>query len=510
MRHAPTILVVLFAALALSFPLADTDIWWHLAAGREILSRHALFRADPFCSSSIGTPWIDLHWGFQALVSVVVRIGSAAALIPLRIALVAGMLLVALRGRWSCGVAMVAMVVLLSTRTFLDLRPLLASLIALAALWSLLERKPTFWTVLGAVALQIVLVNIQGLFLLGPLFALAATVGAALERRRRDALALAGIALLLVVASLANPWGWQAFELASRVAGRIAPTATNFFSREIPENLPLHLWIAQQPARVLPLLWIALGTAFFFRRGRGAPARIMLLAGTGLLACMAVRNLPLAGLAALLSIQPRRFGPAALQPALALLLAALLSIPFLAERRWNDPSESVAPLRLPDAATLTLLRSVPGSVFHEIRAGGWLSWNLPDRDACWCDTRLVLHDAAFVADYLDVLRNPERFEAWSRARAFRFALLPISEMPDAHPLVVRLLASKDWKLVDCDGAWALFARHGTHLPPIDWKTPEGRSRIATRLHGRLGDNSRLERLAQGNVDTLLREAGTTP
>lgn len=505
-RHAPTIVVVCFAALALSFPLSDTDIWWHLAAGRAMIATLSWLRSDPFCTSSLGAPWIDLHWGFQLLVFAWEHLGGEAALVALRIALVASALWIALRGRLGWGTAVVAVLVVFQTRTFLDLRPLLVSLVALALLWTLLEAKPSSTTLVGAVALQVVLVNTQGLFLLAPLFSLASGIGAAIEGRRRLATTHLALAVGLLAASLANPWGWYAFDLALKVALRIVPSAANLFSREIPENLPLHLWIGQDPSRALLLAWIALSAWLFRRGGAGSTGRILLLAGTGALACMAVRNLPLLGIALLLSVEPGRPRFPRIAAVAGIAIPLVLAVPLLLERRWNDPSTPVAPFRLPSQRLLSAIGHEPGRVFHEIRAGGWLSWKLPDRTACWCDTRLVLHDAAFVADYLDVLARPDRFETWSRERDFRFALLPTAEMPHASPLAAALLASPSWALVDFDGAWALFARAGGKLRGIDWRIPEGRAVLESSMRERLGDNPRLERIATARLHEILDHA----
>lgn len=505
-RHAPTILLVVFAALALSFPLADTDIWWHLAAGRAMIEASSWLRADPFCLSSIGMPWIDLHWGFQLLAWASHRIAGDVGLLVLRIALVATTVAVALRARVAWITIALAIVILFSMRTFLDLRPLLVTLLALALLWNLLERNPSIATLAGTIVLQIVLANTQGLFALGPLFALAAATGFWIEGRLRNARAALLLTLLMVAASLLNPWGLHAFGLAGKVASRIVPSATNLFSTEIPENLPLHLWIAQQPSRILPLAWILLGTIVFWRRGPGMPGRLLLLAGTLVLAFMAVRNLPIAALAILLSVAPRPIGPRSLAPVLTSVLAGALAAHLLLERRWNDPSSFVAPLRLPSERTLALLADAPGPVFHEIRAGGWLTWKIPDRGACWCDTRLVLHDAAFVADYLDVVAHPSRFETWSRERGFRFALVPVAEMPYMDDLAATLFASPSWKLVDCDGAWALFARSEAPLPAIDWTRPSGRIEIERRLRERFSDNFRLADFARTRLEYALAAA----
>lgn len=55
------LLAVLFVA-----PIADYDIWWHLAAGRYFC-QHGLVNADPFSWLAQGRPWVTHEWLFEIL-----------------------------------------------------------------------------------------------------------------------------------------------------------------------------------------------------------------------------------------------------------------------------------------------------------------------------------------------------------------------------------------------------------------------------------------------------------
>jgi len=61
---AATVAVFLLSLQAIS----DGDIFWHLAAGREMVRRRAFLRTDPFTLSAAGRPWPDVHWLFQLAV----------------------------------------------------------------------------------------------------------------------------------------------------------------------------------------------------------------------------------------------------------------------------------------------------------------------------------------------------------------------------------------------------------------------------------------------------------
>ena len=71
--------------VALTFVLGcfldkDTDIWWHLRAGREILGGGGIPRTDSYLFSATGAEWIDLHWGFQAVAAWIFMHGGFRAL----------------------------------------------------------------------------------------------------------------------------------------------------------------------------------------------------------------------------------------------------------------------------------------------------------------------------------------------------------------------------------------------------------------------------------------------
>src|SRR5436190_17219043 len=68
-------------------PAADGDIWWHLAAGREMVLRGALLFADPFSVSGAGRPWVDVHWLFQLAVFGLHRACGLAGLVWAKCAL---------------------------------------------------------------------------------------------------------------------------------------------------------------------------------------------------------------------------------------------------------------------------------------------------------------------------------------------------------------------------------------------------------------------------------------
>src|SRR5688500_20323895 len=62
-------------------PVSDGDIFWHLAAGRELVRGKAWLRTDPFTSSAAGRPWIDVHWLFQLGVFAIHQVAGLRGLV---------------------------------------------------------------------------------------------------------------------------------------------------------------------------------------------------------------------------------------------------------------------------------------------------------------------------------------------------------------------------------------------------------------------------------------------
>ncbi len=60
---------------------ADSDMWWHLAAGRYITENHAIPQADIFSYTKQGTRWYMHEWLTEVLMYAVYRVGQLPALI---------------------------------------------------------------------------------------------------------------------------------------------------------------------------------------------------------------------------------------------------------------------------------------------------------------------------------------------------------------------------------------------------------------------------------------------
>ena len=82
--------LVLFVGVAVVglAPSADGDVWWHLAAAREMVRTRALMTTDPFSVSAGGRPWANVHWLFQLGLYGVYQLGGLPAVVLVKCLLV--------------------------------------------------------------------------------------------------------------------------------------------------------------------------------------------------------------------------------------------------------------------------------------------------------------------------------------------------------------------------------------------------------------------------------------
>lgn len=242
--------------LALTFVLGvfrqrDMDIWWHLKTGRWMREHLRVPREDIWTFGASGRPWIDLHWGFEVLASLIYEKGGMPALQFAKCGVTATSLAILIASRkrswpwWSILLAWIPALILLSGRMYV--RPETVTLlwlsIFLAVLFRMRERPGLLW-ILPFV--QILWVNTQGLFILGPIVLTMALVDAALNRRRlaeegkkRRGTVWAATAATLA-ACLANPY----FLEGALFPLRLAETMTNpVFAATIAELTPIPIFL---------------------------------------------------------------------------------------------------------------------------------------------------------------------------------------------------------------------------------------------------------------------------
>lgn len=235
------VLAMLFAAPALmcihAASASDPDIWWHLRTGEWMLQHHAVPRVDPFSWSMAGKPWQAYSWLFELIVvKLFQRFGLVGTL-----GYSAGMVLaitVALRHLVKRLQSDFSIIILLTFATCFSLghlftpRPwLFTILLFILELDVLMQARRTgrlrelVWLpLIFALWANVHIEFIDGLLVLGLAFVesvVARWWPTGTDTRIRPTW-LGGALVASVLATLANPYGWQLYGVVYDYTFRLA------------------------------------------------------------------------------------------------------------------------------------------------------------------------------------------------------------------------------------------------------------------------------------------------
>lgn len=207
-------------------PLYNPDLFWHLSSARWIIEHAAFPREDFLSFTKAGEPWTDFEWLSQLILYGAHRGGGLAALWLLKNILLLASLILTLRtldlygARGPIRAAAMAVWGALNM-AHSDIRPDLFSKAIFSGLFLVLERdrlrgrsSPALWGALPAVFA--VWANLHAAFPIGLALLGCYALSDALEGRRRQAAARAGLIGICALATAANPYGLGAHEVLLR------------------------------------------------------------------------------------------------------------------------------------------------------------------------------------------------------------------------------------------------------------------------------------------------------
>lgn len=235
------------------FPLKDTDFWWHLRTGDLIRKTGVIPHKDIYTFTAPDKEWIDLHWGFQVGVSWLYGLGGVDACNLAKCAITTLGLLILITTRrpgrrlWVMVVAWLPALYVLSGRMYV--RPETVTFLYICLFLAILFRwKEKPWLAWFLPMIEVLWVNTQGLFILGPVLAAIGLIDALLSPgfldKERSAWwrtvfpAAVGVGL----ATLLNPYGLRGalFPLAL-----VKTMSAPIFEQKIGELTPIPLFIQQ-------------------------------------------------------------------------------------------------------------------------------------------------------------------------------------------------------------------------------------------------------------------------
>lgn len=526
---------LLALGLAVSFQDIRTfDYWWHLRTGAVIAETGSVPKADIYTYTVPGARWIDIHWLHQLGLYGVYSLGGHAGVVVAKGLLVT--LLLGLVGAigwrrerpWVTALGLGLMLLVAGDR--LMPRPELSTFVLLAGVLLLLDRhvRRGGWGVTGVALLQLVWVNVHGLFAVGLALVGITTAAEVLrpliapgEALRRDRvvplLAALGLSLL---ATLANPNGLEGALYPIQQLGMIGPPEERgVFGSLIAELTPPFGGQRALPPLALALLGtlsVASFAAMLANWRRVHPADVLVWVAFAYLALGAQRNLALFAIVVTPifvrnanEVLDRHPLPAAFRPLATGALAALLLVAAADVARGSfyprigstrEPGFGVLDVYYPVGAAEWISAHEPeGPIFHHMADGGYLIWRLYPRYPVMVDGRLEV----FGPDRFVELQaaEPMRFRALDEQYDFGVALLHYS-LVDMSELLRWLHLNSNWRLAFVDDVAAVFVRQTGSSPPVaelDVDAPD----LLPPLTGPPGLRDRIARMARTNFYTAL-------
>ena len=457
----------------------DFDTWWHLAAGRWIATHHAIPASDTLSHTVRDHAWINLQWGFDVGLYLLHRIGGATLLslaTAVTFAATTALVLRLIVRELGAGLAAVlGLVVVVAAQERVTLRPELLTFLLLTAVLSVLDygKRSEGRGLFLLVPLMIVWTNMHALFVIGA-FAIVCAMLDALPVPSRRLLIWGGAALASVVI---NPFGVQGalfpLTLMSRIDGSnpVFQIVGEFESPFAPGATEVSI-VAYKALLAIGGLAAAAAMIFGRRREWGG---VVFVAGLAWLSISARRNVALFAIgsapfvARWLAVGAGRMlqsrlatGPVpaiGTTMAAALIAASVVSGAFY--RFDNSPQEFGAgviegtfPIR---AAAFARAASLPGKLYNDMGAGGYLAWDDPIGDGVFIDGRLEVYDTAFVTDFATARDTPSRWQVDADRRGIQTAIIFHRFEPSLQQ-IGRISRDPAWTLVYADEVAVIFVR----------------------------------------------------
>lgn len=456
--------------------MAGSDLWWHLAAGREILQQGSLWLVDTWSFTAAGGEWGNHEWLADLIYHAWVSLFGVHSLVYWKWLLIVatyGLLLRSLQHQCA-DVSMALVLTLIAAAVaapFLDLRPHLYTLLGVALLLFLYRAgRPALWRLLVLFAIW---VNLHGGFVFGLMLLALYEVpwremsAAALRRAVARTAACAAVCLL-------NPDG---------VAVLLLPLTYAFDSSSPYRQLGEWLNPFRKGGIRSPLFFVLLYSApllylpyVFARVRRQLPVPWEAMALCTLTLAMALtsrRFIPLAAMGYVVLAAPllvhlwARRQRAWLSLGLLVALAAvglwrLLPYPWQAPVAFHYLTAEYSYPR--DLLDFTARNQLKGKVFAYYNWGGYLHWRSDGDWQVFIDGRAnTVFDDDTYRQYIQVLTQQPGWQHIVESSGADYVLWPRAQ-GRGEDLLQALLRTGRWQLLYRDVTGYLLVRSTVALP----------------------------------------------
>ena len=503
----PAATVMLTALLAFR-RLDDSDMWWHLAAGRWIAEHHAVPHTDVLSYMQHDLPWINLQWLFELFAYTIFRAGPTLLVVTATVLYSATTAILLKNLRLYLGpvaAAVMALWVLAITQGRFVIRPeMLTFLYLQIVLFACMTGRTTAGRQLWLLpAVMLLWVNSHGLFVIGA-FVISCYVGVAglswlssgASAARRVVL-IGGLALLV---TLVNPYGLRGtlfpLNLMSQLSGKtpalqlIGELRPTFSSENVTSVVQAYEGLFFFGIAVV---LAAIATAAFRRQQSGIDlAGLAAFVGLAYLSTIARRNMALFALGAMpfigqcLAILGRRLSAttwwsdlrdrvtavvvALLLPAFAVAGWLVVSNEFY---RWDNQMHEFGAGILdvgPPIGGAAFLKEqgLPLPLYNDFTTGGYLTWARPDERGVYIYSRET-DEPQFFSDYMARQKQPALWQQEVDRLGIQSVLF-FHWWGNHRPLLMYLLRDKRWALVYYDENATIFVRRAGNEAVIERAT----------------------------------------
>ena len=480
---------LLFAAGAVFYlsngftEMAGSDMWWHIAAGRELIQTKTVWMVDDWSFTAHGRDWLNHEWLSDIIYYAWVSAFGVESLVYWKWLVIVAtfvvlqIVLARTSGDQLAALLCSAMAVSIAA-PFLDVRPHLYTLLSFSLLmWLTLERQAKPFS-LGL--LFLVWVNLHGGFFFG-LMAAAILVFPWRDLTPRAIRGAVIIGVICLVAATINPSGLKTFLYPLKYAfddtspfrqlGEWQPPS-------VPGGITSPLFHVFKWAPILSLAYLIPAV----RKSKGVPVEgILLTALTLAMALTSRRFIPLFGMSLAIMLAPlvafcfgklqvRRFG---LALGLVMLLYGgyrLAPYPLAAGPAFHYlTAEYSYPV---DMLNYIEANGLSGKVYALYNWGGYIHWRVDGDLKVFIDGRAdTIYDAETYFHYISVLQSSPNWIELIESTDADFILWPhIAKL--GQPKLQQLLATGRWKPVYRDSVSWLLARNAVSLPENMVPSPE--------------------------------------
>ena len=501
LRRLTILLVFLVVAALLLHKLRDTDIWWHLKTGQDIVENARVPARAIFTYTVPDNRWIDLNWGFQVAAFSVHRLAGVDGLLLLRIFVVLAafsFLFTIDYSRRSCPIScLVLLLAALVSENGFAVGPGIFSLLFMAVTLRVVTSfKDGRGAGLRALVLlpliQLMWVNVHGTFVNGLVIIWCYVLGKIFERlfarqgeviSGRAARKLLLIGLVAVLACFINPYGWRVFLNTHGLFFYSGSPAARFMREIAGLTPPLGHGLARSMAGfVMPfgasgdqpwcvffyklMIIVSLFSLCCGRRRIKAGGTLTYIVFL-FLSLVSRSNLGAFAFVAfpfivynfrsceqLKRILARRGVGSALSISIVVLCCALIGVIasnryYVREGSGKEFGMGISPHSYPvDSIEFIRERGLAGRPFNTVEEGGYFIWSLYPAMEDFIDGRLDMFGSDFIEDYSYVLRYPH--EGMWNMTVDRFGItlgLIGHSLRCNDALIGDLVSREDWALV---------------------------------------------------------------